>query len=257
MKFVPKRLELTSDVSKGNDNPKEWLIGIITFLVFLGIVYVVIGVVSDQVAKRISDETEVTYLGGLSETLSSLTPKAGSSTAERFAQAQEIMKRLLTTDGLRDLPYTLVLADMDAPNAFALPGGTIAVTPQLFDWVQSEIGLAFVLAHELSHHEKRHTTRRMGRGVLVLLLQSLFADIGGHSWLGELAVAQYSQAQEYEADAMAVSFLKEHYTNLDGALEFLTRALAEGTAFPLVASPMLSPPPTQSRLDRLRALMAR
>ena len=90
---------------------------------------------------------------------------------------------------------------------------------------------------------------------MVLLVQGLVSDVSGHTWLSELALAQYSQTQEYEADAMAVQFLKSTYTNLDGSLEFLTRALAEGESFPIVQEALLSHPPTQERLDRLRELM--
>ena len=59
--------------------------------------------------------------------------------------------------GEHALPVSVhYLADEATPNAFATLGGHIFITRGLLENVQSENGLAMVLAHEYAHIELRH-----------------------------------------------------------------------------------------------------
>jgi predicted Zn-dependent protease len=67
----------------------------------------------------------------------------------------------------RALPYEFVVLNSGVPNAWALPGGKIAVNRGLLVELQSEAELAAVLGHEIVHAAARHGAQAMQRGLLL------------------------------------------------------------------------------------------
>jgi predicted Zn-dependent protease len=67
----------------------------------------------------------------------------------------------------RALPYEFVVLNSSVPNAWALPGGKIAVNRGLLMELQSEAELAAVLGHEIVHAAARHGALAMQRGILL------------------------------------------------------------------------------------------
>jgi len=66
-----------------------------------------------------------------------------------------------------DLPYEFVVLNNSVPNAWALPGGKIAINRGLLTELESEAELAAVLGHEVVHAAARHTARQISRGMLL------------------------------------------------------------------------------------------
>src|SRR5262245_1075597 len=62
-----------------------------------------------------------------------------------------------------------VINDPDMVNAFAVPGGKVAVYTGIFGPAHDEAGLAVVLGHEVAHALARHPAERMSQGLLVQL----------------------------------------------------------------------------------------
>ncbi len=98
-------------------------------------------------------------------------------------------------------------------NAFALPGGKIAVYTGIFPVAKNEAGLAAILGHEVTHALARHGAERMSQGLLaqigVAALSMGAASQGYDPQIAQLAggaLAQYgvilpfSRAHESEAD---------------------------------------------------------
>ena len=56
-----------------------------------------------------------------------------------------------------NLPWTFIVLDTDAVNAFAAPGGFVHITRGALALMQDEAELAGVLGHELIHVTERHT----------------------------------------------------------------------------------------------------
>ncbi len=56
-------------------------------------------------------------------------------------------------------------------NAFALPGGKVAVFTGILRVTQNEAGLATVMGHEVAHALQRHGAERMSRGLLEQIAQ--------------------------------------------------------------------------------------
>ncbi len=109
-----------------------------------------------------------------------------------------------------------VIKDDKTANAFALPGGKIAVYTGIFPIAQTEAGLAIIVGHELGHVIARHGAERMSQGLLAELggtalavaVQSrpeanmIMAAYGLGAQVGVLL--PYSRLQESEADRIGL-----------------------------------------------------
>ncbi len=59
-----------------------------------------------------------------------------------------------------------VIKDDKTKNAFALPGGKIAVYTGIFPIAKNEAGLAAIMGHEVTHALARHGAERMSQGIM-------------------------------------------------------------------------------------------
>jgi predicted Zn-dependent protease len=110
----------------------------------------------------------------------------------------------------------VVIKDDKTMNAFALPGGKIAVYTGIFPVAKTEAGLAAVMGHEVVHALARHGAERMSQGQLTnaalqvasvaigasgsspLLSQAAMAALGAGVQVGVLL--PFSRSHESEAD---------------------------------------------------------
>jgi len=86
----------------------------------------------------------------------------------------------------RALPYEFSVLNSSIPNAWALPGGKIAVNRGLLTELGSEAELAAVLGHEIVHAAARHGALAMQRGILLqgaVLATAVASGRGDHSGL--------------------------------------------------------------------------
>lgn len=124
-----------------------------------------------------------------------------------------IGERLASDYPGRRFQYTFRIVDQPDPNAFAVMGGAIYVTRGLLALTGGEEELAGVLAHEISHVEKRHSAKSEAKARLPALLTLPGRIVGGvvgrragellsspFETLGALGIARFSRTQELEAD---------------------------------------------------------
>src|SRR5207344_3128201 len=113
-----------------------------------------------------------------------------------------------------------VIKDDKTMNAFALPGGKIAVYTGIFPVAKTEAGLAAVLGHEVTHALARHGAERMSQGeltnVTLQILGTAAGTSGGNAMLGQAAMAAlgagvqvgvllpFSRKHESEADYIGI-----------------------------------------------------
>ena len=135
--------------------------------------------------------------------------------------------------------YHVALLDSQEINAFATSGGHIFLTRGLVSSAKSEDALAGVIAHEIAHIQLQHSIRAiktsritqalMVTGVSVAgvvtgydvnEMTSIFNESVGDI-MGTLVNSGYSQAQEFEADAKALSLLVGAGYNPGGLIEML------------------------------------
>src|SRR4030095_11348968 len=67
----------------------------------------------------------------------------------------------------RKLPYEFVVLNNSVPNAWALPGGKIAVNRGFVTELQSAAAMAAVLGHEIVHAAARHGAKAQERGTML------------------------------------------------------------------------------------------
>ena len=120
-----------------------------------------------------------------------------------------------------DMPYRFFPVNAVYANAYAFPGGTIAVTRGILLELDNEAELAALLGHELGHVNARHTAARMSTGVLLQGLLggagAVAASAGGGAsaealmQLGGLGagalLAKYSRDDERQADALGMQYM--------------------------------------------------
>src|SRR5438094_6744965 len=76
--------------------------------------------------------------------------------------------RIAAATGRSDLPWEFkVIDDPQTVNAFALPGGKVAVYTGILPITRDEAGLAVVLGHEISHAIAHHGAERLSQSLLI------------------------------------------------------------------------------------------
>ena len=249
MKFVPRRLEKTADISRGDTSWQSFLKNVVSVVIVFALGYLLLGALGELLARTIPDRWEVRMFS---------PPEHDLPASEDFARAEKIFQRLLGAPRLRPLPYRLFLVPNSEPNAFAVPGGAVGVTQGLLDDIESEVGLALVLGHELGHHQARHPLKRVGRMLVFSVARALL--FGAHDTLlvdRSLAIADssYSRGQERQADAFGLRLVHDVYGHTEGSLEFFERIQSEhGTEEMRWAAFVRSHPLTSNRIADLRTL---
>ena len=66
-----------------------------------------------------------------------------------------------------ELPYEFVVLNNDVPNAWAMPGGKIAINRGLLMHLEDEAQLAAVIGHEIVHAAARHGAQQQSQNILV------------------------------------------------------------------------------------------
>ena len=86
-----------------------------------------------------------------------------------------------------------IIKDDKTANAFALPGGKMAVYTGIFSMAKTEAGLAAVMGHEVVHALARHGAERMSQGQLtnatLQVVGAAAGAAGGGGMLGQAAMA--------------------------------------------------------------------
>lgn len=151
-----------------------------------------------------------------------------------------LVARLEAVDPDDPFDYRLTVVDAEQLNAFALPGGHMAIYTDLLATAETPEQIAGVLAHEIAHVRERHGVQGIARSLgLVVAIQVLVGDAGGLAALaaefGRFAAQNaYSRDQEADSDRLAVERL--HAAGIDpsglAAFFLLLEADAAGPGVP-------------------------
>ncbi|WP_207062144.1 M48 family metalloprotease [Motiliproteus sp. SC1-56] len=145
------------------------------------------------------------------------------------AYVQAVGQRLAAVSD-RDLPYEFRVINNSVPNAWALPGGKIAVNRGLLTELNSEAELAAVLGHEIVHAAARHGAQSMQRGLLLqgavmgTVLATRNSDYGQLAALGagigsQLINTRYGRDAERESDRYGMQYMSRAGYDPQGAVE--------------------------------------
>ncbi len=167
------------------------------------------------------------------------------------------------------LPYEFVILNNSVPNAWALPGGKIAINRGLLTELGSEAELAAVLAHEVVHAAARHSAQQMSRSMLGQVLVATTAVVAGGESYGDfavggaaaatqLALSRYGRGAELESDRYGMIYMSRAGYDPVGAVtlqETFVR-LSEGRQQDWLSGLFASHPPSQARVDANRKTAA-
>ncbi|HEY9120662.1 MAG TPA: M48 family metalloprotease [Marinobacter sp.] len=180
----------------------------------------------------------------------------------------EVGQKLAAVSDRPDLPYEFVVLNSSVPNAWALPGGKIAINRGLLTEFEDEAQLASVLGHEIVHAAARHSVQRMQQGMLISAgVAGLGFALSDNEWAGlimggaamgaQLALAQYSQGDELESDHYGIRYMKEAGYDPQAAVELqqLFVELSEGRETSFVEGLFATHPPSQKRVTENQELV--
>ncbi|WP_227515531.1 M48 family metalloprotease [Marinobacter salinus] len=183
---------------------------------------------------------------------------------------RDVGQKLAQVSDRPDLPYEFVVLNSSVPNAWALPGGKIAVNRGLLIKLDDEAQLASVLGHEIVHAAARHSVQRMqqtqmislGVGVLgMAVTDNEWAGLvmGGAALGAQLALAQYSQGDELESDHYGILYMKEAGYDPGAAVELqeLFLKLSEGRDSNFLQGLFATHPPSAKRVQENRDLVSK
>lgn len=175
---------------------------------------------------------------------------------------RSVGKKLAQYSKRSHLPYDFIVLNDSSPNAWALPGGKIAINRGLLVSLNSEAELAAVLAHEIVHADARHSAQSQEVGSLIsvgqLAASVLLSNSGynnkalqqGIAYTGLYGQTRYSRSRELEADLYGMQYMSAAGYNPEAAVS-LQKTFVElskdrrSDAFSLLFA---SHPPSQARV---------
>ncbi len=168
-----------------------------------------------------------------------------------------------------DLPYEFTVLNSSVPNAWALPGGKIAINRGLLTELNSEAELAAVLGHEVTHAAARHGAQAQSRGVLLqgavvgtsIALQG--KEYGQIAALGaglgaQLVTTRYGREAERESDYHGMRYMAAAGYDPQGAIDLQETfvRLSEGRNQDWLNGLFASHPPSRERVQNNRRTAA-
>ncbi|MBW7469551.1 M48 family metalloprotease [Marinobacter sp. F4218] len=181
---------------------------------------------------------------------------------------REVGQKLAQVSDRPDLPYEFAILNSSVPNAWALPGGKIAINRGLLTELDDEAQLASVIGHEIVHAAARHSVQRMQQGMLISAgVAGLGFALSDNEWAGllmggaavgaQLALAQYSQSDELESDYYGILYMKKAGYDPTAAVELqqLFLELSEGKESDFIQGMFATHPPSAKRVQKNRELV--
>ena len=205
------------------------------FLALMAFVFALTGCATNPVTGK----KELSFVGedwelsvGKQQFAPSRQSQGGDYVADPQVQAyvNKVGQRLAAVSD-RNLPYEFKVLNSGVPNAWALPGGKIAINRGLLTKMKSESELAAVLGHEIVHAAAKHGAKGMTRGVLLQggLLAATIASSGkkysdltqmGASVGAQLINTRYGRDAERESDRFGIDYMVRAGYDPQGAVVF-------------------------------------
>lgn len=147
--------------------------------------------------------------------------------------------RLVANSDRPDMPFTFVVLDEKQVNAFAAPGGVVALHSGLILAADDEDEVAGVLAHEVAHITQLHLYRTLestqsmsipiALGMLALVLlgggsgEAITGALMTGSAMQQQVMINFTRANEAEADRLGMSTLYQAGYDPEGMADFFER----------------------------------
>lgn len=176
------------------------------------------------------------------------------------AAVEEIGRRLATVANRPDFQWSFVVIDDDREvNAFAVPGGGVAVYTGILPIAQDQAGLAVVVGHEIAHVIARHGAERISQPQPAEPAGQAPIPLGGGANSAAILAAYglgaplpYGRTQESEADRVGLLLMAQAGYDPRAAIGFWERMERSDRGTPQFRS---THPGHGTRLQQLGAWM--
>jgi len=142
-------------------------------------------------------------------------------TKERKFDLKKIFKKLVKYANRKDINYNYKIVKTDEVNAYAIAGGYMYVNTGILDFLDNENEMAFVLAHEISHNEKKHCIKRVQYAALASSVDPSFGEIVQLAY--NMYTTPFSKYDEFEADENGVMLMEKAGYDKSGAVSFFDK----------------------------------
>ncbi|MEO1621500.1 MAG: M48 family metallopeptidase [Cyanobacteria bacterium J06632_3] len=259
MKYVPK--EITQEVNTTPVHPLVNLGYLLGTVALAGaVIYAGLGLVADQIVRRVGPTTEEKIGAVLVHALPFETVDSDSRVEYLTELALSLQAdSAQTAAGAAQYPPVKVqILDTPLENAMVTAGSYLYVTEGLLAAVESENELAFVMSHELGHLHHRDPLTALGRSVVWITISGLLGigqqmpSIAPNMW--NLAELGHSREQERAADDYAIALIHTRYGHGAHSLSFFQRVQADEVdlgALNRVAEWQHTHPLTRDRIENI------
>lgn len=162
-----------------------------------------------------------------------------------------------------DLPYEFVVLNNDVPNAWALPGGKIAINRGLLVLLEDEAQLAAVLGHEVVHAAARHSAEQQATTFGIQILATAALTQTDNKLYQQAAAfsagsfqAKYSRKNELESDKYGMNYMSAAGYDVYRAVElqetFVKLSEESGQKSDFFNALFASHPPSRERVAKNR-----
>ena len=224
-----------------------------------------LGGLLEQGAKRAKQVSDFKWSD---EEKAELGAKVSTLVRQRYGVVQDaavhkyvtLVGRTVTEKSTRPgLPWTFIVLDTDAVNAFAAPHGYVHITRGALALMKDEAELAGVLAHEIIHVSEEHTIDALKKNTLKSAAAAEVAS--GNAMIEFLANAAYnnildnaySRGDESAADGMGIALISKAGYAPQGLGNFLTTLADRNKSATEKRGLFSSHPEMQARQEKLGA----
>lgn len=223
----------------------------------------------EQGAKRAKQVSDFKWSDEEKATLGS---KVSEMVRQRYGVVQDaavhkyvtLVGRTVTEQSTKpNLPWTFIVLDTDAVNAFAAPHGFVHITRGALALMKDESELAGVLAHEIVHVAEEHTIDALKKNTL----KSAAAEevSGGNALIEFLANAAYnnildnaySRGDEGAADTIGITLISKAGYAPQGLGSFLVTLAERNKSATEKRGLFSSHPEMQARQDKLTSTITK
>ena len=142
-------------------------------------------------------------------------------TRERKFNIKKIFNNLVKYVERTKINYNYKIVRTDEVNAYAIAGGYMYINTGILDFLDDENEIAFVIAHEISHNERRHTIKRVQYAVLASSVDPSFGEIVQAAY--GIYSMPFSKYDEFEADENGVKIMLKAGYKKSGAVSFFEK----------------------------------
>ncbi|HYG40776.1 MAG TPA: M48 family metallopeptidase [Cytophagales bacterium] len=198
----------------------KWLAVLVIFFISLAVLvyFLILPLVTKLVIEAIPVEKEIE----IGKHLAQSALQGEKINEEKTAIVNKFLNNLKINS---EYPIHITVIESEVKNAFAIPGGEIAIYTGLLNEMNHHSELVALLGHEIAHIEKRHTLKTMLKSMgLYLMIAGVFQDIGGIVAVladnaSELEKLSYNRSLESEADDIGLEIVINNNVDPKGMID--------------------------------------